>query len=26
VDSAKLDRVRTAIFLTVVSPEFQVQR
>ena len=26
VDLAKKDRVRTAIFLTVVSPEFQVQR
>jgi hypothetical protein len=26
VDNAKRDRVRTAIFLTVVSPEFQVQR
>ena len=26
VDNAKRDRVRTAIFLTLVSPEFQVQR
>jgi len=26
VNNAKRDRVRTAIFLTVVSPEFQVQR
>ena len=26
VDSAKLERVRAAIFLTLVSPEFQVQR
>ena len=26
VDLAKRDRVRAAIFLTVVSPEFQVQR
>ena len=26
VDNAKRDRVRAAIFLTLVSPEFQVQR
>lgn len=26
VDAVKRDRVRAAIFLTVVSPEFQVQR
>jgi len=26
IDAAKLNRVKSAIFLTVVSPEFQVQR
>ena len=26
IDAAKLTRVKAAIFLTVVSPEFQVQR